>query len=49
MKEMENHFKSCAFLKYKCIFCKVDILQINLKEHIEKICKIRIINSYGEK
>ena len=49
-EEIENHFKSCAFLKYKCIFCKVDILQINLQDHVENICKIGIINySQGEK
>ena len=43
-KDIENHFKKCAFLQYKCLFCNENILAINLKEHTEKKCKIRIIN-----
>ena len=43
IKEIENHFKLCAFIKYKCIFCKEIILQISLMEHVENKCKIGII------
>ena len=43
-KEIEKHFNLCGFIKYYCIFCKKDILQINLGEHVEKICKFGIIN-----
>ena len=49
IKEVENHFKLCAFYEYKCIFCENYITRINLKDHFEKICKIRfIINSNGD-
>ena len=44
IKKIENHFKLCAFLKYKCIFCDENILRIKLKEHVENKCKIGIIN-----
>ncbi len=43
-KEIENHFKLCGFIKYQCIFCKKDILQIDLKEHVKNRCKFTIIN-----
>ena len=42
IKEIKNHFKRCAFIKYKCILCNENILQINLKEHTEKKCKFGI-------
>ena len=42
--EIEIHFKKCAFYEYKCIFCKENVIQINLKEHIENKYKIGIIN-----
>ena len=29
IEEIKKHFKLCAFIKYKCIFCNEDILQIN--------------------
>ena len=29
--EVDNHFKSCAFTKYRCIFCDEKIIQVNLK------------------
>ena len=38
IKEIENHFKSCAFSKYKCIFCEDDIIKINLEKHVEIKC-----------
>ena len=41
-EEMKNHFKKCAFIKYKCIFCDENILKINLKEHVENKCKLGI-------
>ena len=47
--EIEKHFKKCAFNQYKCIFCNENILGINLKEHTEKKCKIRIIYENGLK
>ena len=43
-KEIENHFKLCGLIKYQCIFCKEDILQIDLKEHVKNMCKFTIIN-----
>ena len=42
--KIEEHFKLCAFFKYKCNYCKEDILHINLKEHVENYCKIGIID-----
>ena len=41
---MENHFKLCGYTKYKCIFCKEEILLMNLEEHAKNICKFGIIN-----
>ena len=41
---IENHFKLCAFIKYKCLFCNEDILQMNLEEHVKQKCKLGIIN-----
>ena len=50
IKSLENHFLLCAFTEYKCLFCSKKILLINLKEHSENICKVRIINSqFGNK
>ena len=43
-KEIEEHFKVCAFLKYKCIFCKEDILSINFLDHAINKCKVKIYN-----
>ena len=43
-KLIENHFKKCALVQYKCNFCKEKILAINIKDHFENNCKIRIIN-----
>ena len=43
-KEVEKHFKKCGFNENKCLFCKINILNINLKFHVEKECKVRIIN-----
>ena len=42
--DTEKHFKLCAYIKYICIFCNKDILQINLEEHAKKKCIFRIIN-----
>ena len=42
--EIIKHFKSCEFIKYKCIFCNENILQMNLKEHVENKCKLGIFN-----
>ena len=47
IKEIEKHFKNCALLKYKCIFCNDNILKINFREHLEDTFKISIIN-FGE-
>ena len=50
MKEIKEHFKNCAFSKIKCFFCKYDVLSINLKYHMEKYCKLKIVNyENGEK
>ena len=40
--EIKDHFKVCAFIEYKCIFCNENILKINLKEHIGNKCKLGI-------
>ena len=48
LKEIEEHFKFCAFLQYNCIFCKENILSINLKDHVENKCKVRILNLDNE-
>ena len=42
--EVERHFNKCGFIEYKCLFCKTNILNINLKFHAEKECKVRIMN-----
>ena len=44
IKDIEIHIQNCAIIKYNCIFCKLNILMINLKNHAEKECKVRIIN-----
>ena len=41
---IKNHFKLCGYNKFRCLFCKEDILQINLKEHVINKCKFGIIN-----
>ena len=43
-KEIEDHFKTCAFLQYKCIFCNEDILSINFIDHALNKCKVKIYN-----
>ena len=42
-KKLMKHFKNCALLKYKCLFCNNDIFQINFREHFSSYCKILII------
>ena len=50
IKAIEKHFKNCAFLKFKCIFCNDNILKINFREHLENTFNITIINfSEGDK
>ena len=41
---IENHLKSCAFMKFYCVFCNENILQKDLEEHVQNICKFKIIN-----
>ena len=49
-EDIENHFKLCGYIKYKCIFCNEDILQMKLEEHVKNICKFGIIKySNGNK
>ena len=43
IKDIEKHFILCAFSKFKCLFCEEEVLQINLREHIQNKCKIGII------
>ena len=43
IKEVENHFISCAFDIYKCLFCKKDIIKIKLKDHVQNKCKVKFI------
>ena len=42
--EIKKHLKFCAFYNFKCLCCEKNILNINLKYHIEKKCKIGIYN-----
>ena len=42
-KELKNHFNLCAFYKMKCLFCNENIEQMNLENHVTKICKFGII------
>ena len=42
-RNIENHFKLCAFIKYKCIFCIENIAQKDLEEHVKNKCRLRII------
>ena len=42
--DIEKHFKLCAYIKYNCLFCNKDILQMNLEEHAKNDCKFGIIN-----
>ena len=44
LKEVEEHFKKCAFFQYKCLFCKENIISLNFKEHSINKCKMRIFN-----
>ena len=41
-EEIKEHLKRCGLMKYKCIFCCKNILKIDLKEHFENKCKLRI-------
>ena len=41
---IENHLKSCAFMKFNCVFCNENILQKDLEEHVQNKCKFKIIN-----
>ena len=41
---IENHLKSCALIKFNCIFCNETILQMDLEEHAQNKCKFGIIN-----
>ena len=50
MEKIKEHFKNCAFSKFKCLFCNYYVLSINLKYHMQKYCKFKIINyENGEK
>ena len=42
-KKLMKHFKNCAFLKYKCLFCNNSFFQINIREHFSSSCKNLII------
>ena len=44
LKEIEEHFKICAFFQYTCLFCKENIISLNFKEHSVNKCKMRIFN-----
>ena len=39
-KKIMKHFKTCALLNYKCLFCNNNFLQINFKKHFSSDCKI---------
>ena len=44
IKEIDKHFKNCAFLNYKCIICKKNIKKIFFREHIESEFEMTMIN-----
>ena len=39
---LDKHYKLCAFIQYKCIFCNESILKIDIKEHVKNKCKLGI-------
>ena len=41
---IEQHFKKCGLTQFNCLFCKENILQKNLEDHVKNKCKFRIIN-----
>ena len=41
--EIDKHFKLCAFYRNRCKLCNENIFHLNLKNHVENKCKIRII------
>jgi hypothetical protein len=48
--EIEEHFKKCAYTEYFCNFCKEKIFQINLRRHVEDVCRVGIMtNEDGDK
>ena len=42
-KKVIKHFKKCAFLENKCLFCHKNFFQINFLKHFSSSCQIRII------
>ena len=38
-EEMKKHFNLCGHIKCRCRFCKENILQMNLEEHMKNKCK----------
>ena len=41
--EIEIHFKKCAFINYKCLFCNKNIINMDLENHIKNECKYGLI------
>ena len=47
-KNIEKHFISCAYAKYRCIFCNKNIFRMNFEKHARKECKYIIANCQNE-
>ena len=47
---IEQHFKKCGFVVYKCLFCDKNIFQMDIEDHVTNKCKV-IYEKYqnGEK
>ena len=43
--DIEKHFKICAYIKYKSLFCNKYILQMDLEKHVKSECLFGI-NKY---
>ena len=41
--KIDNHFKSCGGSTFKCLFCKENMYQTNIEEHMKNKCKFGII------
>ena len=39
--DIENHFNKCGLTKYKCLFCNINILQMDIEVHFTNKCKIK--------
>ena len=38
---IEQHFKKCGLTQFNCLFCNINILLMDLEDHVTNKCKIR--------